>query len=312
MEYHVITTNQTVLDQKRNISFQEAYRSFCAGLRLSTRTGKAYRQGVTRFISWCAAAGIGRPTREDYSRYLDDMAVTLRPTSQNAYMAAVRRFYQFLEVYYGWDDITKHFKGAKIDRTNLKDPLTADGARSVLTVPDQNTLQGRRDFALLALLLTCGLRTIEITRANWGDLQTLLGRRVLKVQGKGKADKRDFVIIPDKTAAALEAYRDDLRPGDEDPLFQSLSHNSRGKRLTTRSLSRIVKEALIAAGYNSDRLTAHSLRHTAVTLALEGGMTIQEAQAFARHANITTTTVYAHNLDALKNQCSQTVANAVF
>lgn len=312
MKYQVIPTTQTALDQKREISFSEAFNSFCSGLRLSTRTGRAYKQGVTRFVQWCMTAGVGRPSREDYKRYLDEMAVTLRPTSQNAYMAAVRRFYEFLETFYGWENITKYFKGAKIDRSNLKDPLTADGARSVLTVPDQNTLQGRRDYALLALLLTCGLRTIEITRANWGDLQTYMGRRVLKVQGKGKADKRDFVIIPDRTAEALEAYRDDLKPGDNDPLFQSLSHNSRGERLTTRSISRIVKDSLIAAGFNSERLTAHSMRHTAVTLALEGGMTIQEAQLFARHTNISTTTVYAHNLDALKNQCSQTVANAVF
>ncbi len=312
MNYNVIPTTSKALDQRRDVSFSEAFQRFCAGLRLSSRTGRAYMQGVTRFVRWCAAAGVGRPTREDYRRYLDDMAVTLRPTSQNAYMAAVRRFYAYLETSYGWEDITKHFKGAKIDRTNLKDPLNADGARSVLMVPDRNTLQGRRDYALLALLLTCGLRTIEITRANWGDLTTYMGRRVLKVQGKGKADKRDPVIIPEKTAEALEAYREDIRPGDADPLFQSLSHNSRGERLTTRSISRIVKDSLIAAGFNSERLTAHSLRHTAVTLALEGGMSVQEAQLFARHANISTTQVYMHNLDVLKNQCSQTVANAVF
>ena len=52
-------------------------------------------------------------------------------------------------------------------------------------------------------------------------------------------------------------------------------------------------------GLNSDRLTAHSLRHTAITLALKGGATIQEAQALGRHANINTTLIYAHNIDRL-------------
>ena len=53
------------------------------------------------------------------------------------------------------------------------------------------------------------------------------------------------------------------------------------------------------AGINSDRITAHSMRHTAVTLALIGGASIQEAQSMARHTNINTTMIYAHNLDRL-------------
>jgi integrase/recombinase XerD len=50
-----------------------------------------------------------------------------------------------------------------------------------------------------------------------------------------------------------------------------------------------------------DTLTAHCLRHTAVTLALQAGATIQEVQAFARHANINTTLIYAHNIDRIRD-----------
>ena len=82
--------------------------------------------------------------------------------------------------------------------------------------------------------------------------------------------------------------------------------------MTTRSISRIIKTRLKGAGYNSDRLTAHSLRHTAVTLSLLSGRSLAEAQQFARHANIATTMIYNHSLDKAKNGCSEAVANLIF
>ena len=97
-----------------------------------------------------------------------------------------------------------------------------------------------------------------------------------------------------------------------DPLFASTSNNSKGRRMTTRSVSGIVKDRLVAAGYDSSRLTAHSLRHTAVTLSLLGGEDLQRVQQFARHSNLATTMIYAHNLDRAKNKCEATIANAIF
>ena len=67
-----------------------------------------------------------------------------------------------------------------------------------------------------------------------------------------------------------------------------------------------------AAGYDSARLTAHSLRHTAVTLSLLAGKDITEVQQFARHKNIETTMIYNHALDKAKNTCSKAVESAIF
>ena len=69
--------------------------------------------------------------------------------------------------------------------------------------------------------------------------------------------------------------------------------------MTTRAVSGIAKAALRDAGIDSTRITAHSLRHTAVTLSLVGGASVQEAQALARHADISTTMTYAHNLERM-------------
>ena len=70
--------------------------------------------------------------------------------------------------------------------------------------------------------------------------------------------------------------------------------------MTARTVSRIAKTAMQGHGIDSPRLTAHSLRHTAVTLALLAGAPLQEVQAMARHRSINTTMIYAHNLNRMK------------
>ena len=160
------------------------------------------------------------------------------------------------------------------------------------------TFQGKRDFALLNLLVRTGLRTIEVVRANVGDLEPR-GREVLLwVQGKGRDGKDEFVLLTKETHSPLLEYlsaRGSLK--ETEPLFVSTSHRNANQRLTTRSVSRLVKSYLYQQGLASRRLTAHSLRHTAITLALVGGATLQEAQALGRHASVETALLYAHNLD---------------
>jgi integrase/recombinase XerC len=121
------------------------------------------------------------------------------------------------------------------------------------------------------------------------------------------------VKVPAEVEKAIRATLADRKDtAGTQPLFISLSNNSNGERISTRSVSGIVKTSLVRAGYESARLTAHSLRHTAVTLSLLGGNSLQEVQQFARHANISTTQIYAHNLDRAKNQCENTIARAIF
>lgn len=109
--------------------------------------------------------------------------------------------------------------------------------------------------------------------------------------------KDDFVVLTD---AALQPIYDYLstrdRRGKDEPLFASLSTRTSGGRLSLRSIREISKEVMRSAGFDDDRLTSHSLRHTAITLALLGGASLQQAQQLARHSNINTTLLYSHNL----------------
>lgn len=136
----------------------------------------------------------------------------------------------------------------------------------------------------------------------------------MHIQGKGREEKTDYIKVQPIVERAIRSYlkSDSRKLNPKEPLFSSTSNNSKGKRLSTRSISGIVKNRLVKTGYDSERLTAHSLRHTAVTLTLLGGQTLQEVQQFARHTNITTTQIYAHNLDRAKNKCEEVIAKAIF
>lgn len=81
----------------------------------------------------------------------------------------------------------------------------------------------------------------------------------------------------------------------------SLSNNSLQGRMSTHAIGRMIRDYYHLAEIYSKRITPHSLRHTAITLALKGGASIQEAQAMARHQNINTTLIYAHNIDRTAN-----------
>lgn len=160
---------------------------------------------------------------------------------------------------------------------------------------------------------TDGLRTISISRANVGDISTYGNTAALFYQGKGHEDKADAVMIVDPVEIALRDYlKTRGRTNSKEPLFTSIAHRNKGGRMTTRSISRIIKNALISAGYNSDRLTAHSLRHTAATLNLLNGATIEETQQLLGHSNINTTMIYSHALERINNHSEERIAKAIF
>jgi len=141
---------------------------------------------------------------------------------------------------------------------------------------------------------------VEAIRAKVGDIRQESGEAVLWIQGKGRDTKDEFVLLTSETLKPIyESIKARDNVSEASPLFASLSDRNKDKGLTTRTLRRIVKENLRGIGLDSGRLTAHSLRHTAITLSLQAGATIQEAQALARHSNINTTMIYAHNIDRI-------------
>ena len=289
------------------------YTKFISYLDAKPKTVETYTKSLRAFFNWMRDNGITHPTFEDVKAYRDSILQQFKPSTVQAYIFIVRRFFEFTEAQRLYPNVAGKLKGATLSREVKKDYLTSNQIKGVLSGIDDSTLQGMRDKAILSLMVSCGLRDIEVVRANVEDMRTLGDNTVLYLQGKGRDERSEFVIIPSKVEGAIRDYiKERGSVSGSEPLFTSLSNNSKGQRMSTRSISGIAKAAMVAAGYDSDRLTAHSLRHSAITLALINGATVQEAQQFARHRNINTTMIYAHNLEAQHNRCSGLVADSIF
>ena len=293
---------------------QTVIQSFIDFLDVNPLTVKSYKSGIKYFIRYIDEKGIKFPKRNDiisFKKYLNENGKC--PATVAAYLSALRRFFAWTNSENIYPDISTGIKAPKQDKGHKRDYLSGEMISEVLETANRNTLEGKRNFAIMAVMSTCGLRCCEIVRADVADIRNIGGLTCLFVLGKGRNSKREFVKL---TAPVIEAINDYLIARGpvkgNTPLFASCSRRNRGGRLTTRTISAICKNSMIQAGYDSHRLTAHSLRHSAVTLALQAGLSLSETQAFARHSNIQTTTVYAHHVDRLKSACEEAITKSIF
>ncbi|MGE0822521.1 MAG: tyrosine recombinase XerC [Candidatus Binatia bacterium] len=184
--------------------------------------------------------------------------------------------------------------------------LVVDDMFRLLEAPPLDTPAGLRDRALLEVLYSCGLRVSELVSLNWDSIDATL--EVVHVKGKG--NKERIVPIGRKALDALEHYRAQipelLVPKRRKQLFatalsfpSAVFLNSRGGRLTTRSVARLVGQYARTCGI-ALKTSPHALRHTFATHLLDAGADLRAIQELLGHASLSTTQRYTHvNLDHL-------------
>ena len=292
---------------------EELYKSWVSYIDAAPKTVETYTKAIRQFFKYLSEHNIQRPERQDIIAYRDYLKEEHKPTTVQSYIAAVKLFFQWTNQEGLYPNIADRIKGAKLDNEHKKDYLTSKQAARLLATVDRSTLQGLRDYAILSLMVTTGLRTVSIIKANIEDIRTIGNDTALFYQGKGHEEKATLVKLAEPVENAIRDYL--KARGEKDstaPLFCSIANKNAGERMTTRSISRIAKNHLIAAGLESDRLTAHSLRHTAATLALLNNAKPEEVQQMLDHQNLNTTLIYSHALDRMKNDSEKKVARAIF
>lgn len=279
-------------------SVAEMVETFADAQDVKRSSRDIYRRAVLLFFDWVAGTGraIGSLTAADLIQYKEDLLNSGRSAlTIGGYVNALRRFYAWAEANKLYPNIAASVHAPRRKNEFRKQPLSVAKVGELLTYERE---QSARDYAIINLMVRTGLRCIEVARANVGDI-TFIGcdnTRVLMVQGKGRDEKDNFVIL---TAAAwdpIREYLDRERKGaaDNEPLFICKSnHAADGGRLTTRTISAIAKSGLKSVGLDNKAFTAHSLRHTAGTNILRAGGTLEQAQQTLRHANPATTEIYA-------------------
>jgi len=312
MENAIVVTDRAELAQSESLS-AEIFTKWIEYIDAKPKTIETYTRNIKQFLRYLQVNEISRPARSDVIAYREELKATKKPSTVQGYLMAVKLFFQWTEQEGLYPDIAKHIKGAKLDTEHKKDYLTSKQVARLLGSIDRHSLKGLRDYAIIALMITSGLRTIEVARANIEDMRTVADFTALYIQGKGHEERTAYVKIAEPVEDAIREYLKARGRSDKsEPLFVSDANRNAGGRMTTRSISRIAKDSLIAAGLESDRLTAHSFRHTTATLNLLNGGTVEETQQLLRHTNINTTLIYSHALERAKNNSEARVAKAIF
>lgn len=268
-------------------------------------TKETYKAHLIDFIKWINTNGIQRATKGDILKYKQELINRYSNSTVCLKISSLKSFYRFLNEQELANDITKNIKGAKISKGFKRDIFTLEQIQEIMKSIDRTTIVGARDYAMVNLFLRTGLRSCEVNRANIEDIRNKDGEIVLYVQGKGRTDKDEFVVLTPSMLNILNEYlnmrEQKQHITDTSPLFISLSDRNFGERLSLFSIRWLVKNILREAGINSKRLTTHSTRHTAITLSLLSGADLLEVKEMARHTSVDTTLLYAHNVKRLAN-----------
>lgn len=325
-------TNTTQIQNQSTVSIEELLTRFTNYIQVRDTTAQSYSVCLHCFAEWLTENGVTKPQRADIFSYVkwlssphpsrkhtkavqkEPVIIQMTAGTQARYLQAVKVFFKWTAQEGLYPNIADNIKGAKVRADNKKrDALKKEDVQRVLASIDTTKEIGKRDYAMILLSITGGLRIIEIQRANIGDMETIAGELVLFIQGKGRDEKDAYKKIPSEVYQAIREYLDTRNTTAPcAPLFAGVGNRSRGQRLTEPRISHIIKDRLRDAGYNSYRLSAHSLRHTSVTSLLLAGATLQEAQEHARHSNPQTTGIYAHNITREKDHSEQRIYNFLF
>lgn len=220
-------------------------------------------------------------------------------------LSAIKSFFRFLlREGLVMHDPTLHLGSPKQEQP-LPTHLTVDDMFRLLEAPPANTPAGLRDRAILEVLYSCGLRVSELVGLSWEDIDSTL--EVVRVRGKG--NKERIVPIGRKALDALVLYRTQIpllvTPKNGNSAALSVSSpapvflNSRGGRLTVRSIARIVGGYARACGI-ALQTSPHALRHSFATHLLDAGADLRAIQELLGHSSLSTTQRYTHvNLDRL-------------
>lgn len=321
----IVARNLYEIEEQSGIFSGNLQQEFFDYIQAKPATKNTYMKGIKQFYLFLDVTGNKQPDMKtiiEFVDYLqheqkDDFGEVIRkaskPATVNLYLTAVKLFFQWLEDNEIYSNVARRVKRIKVDNNyHKRDYLTADQSRDVLEGIDRSNEKGLRDYAIISLMLTTGLRDIEVMNANVEDFRAVRGYMALFVKGKGYNEGNvEFVKVGRKTEKAIREYLNARKAKDGEALFTSVSNRDAGHRMTTRSISRIAKGCMIAAGYESDRLTAHSMRHTAATLNMSNGGTLHETQQLLRHSNINTTLIYSHDITRDNNNSAYRVEAAI-
>lgn len=271
----------------------------------SPKTLESYGHYLNRFAAWAEEQSIATPAdlteeavlqyRQFLNRILTQTNTPLSKATQNYHIIALRSWLRFLN-----RKGEPAMSAERIDLAKTGDRqiqfLEAEELERLLAQPNPNHIAGLRDLAILFTLFSTGLRVSELVALDKDKIN--LERGEFSVIGKGRKER--IVFLSDMATKWLTQYiaaRTDNDPAVfvryKDPVNDDDITDVRSKRITPRSIERIVRAYAKKAGIVKD-VTPHTLRHSFATDLLMNGANIRDVQSMLGHSSLNTTQIYTH------------------
>lgn len=260
-------------------------------------TVKSYREDLTSLVDYTLQLFGKAPQPRDltpldlrgYVSALHDAGYA--KTSVARRLASMRTFFKFCQREgLATTNPAKPLRNPRPDR-KLPHFLATEELGKLLETPPANQAMGLRDRAILETMYSAGLRVSEVVGLNSGDLDAAAG--LVRVRGKGRKER--ISPLGSYAIRAVQAWlaKRTLSPKEAQGAAAPLFVNKFGKRLTTRSVARMLEKHLKTAGLDG-RTTPHTLRHSFATHLLDRGADIRSVQELLGHKSLVTTQIYTH------------------
>lgn len=262
----------------------------------SEHTRRAYRRALIEFTAWFIAhpQPFNRAAVNNYKAQLQQDGTT--DASINQRLSAIRKLAKEAEAN-GWIDANTargivEVEGIAQRGTRAGNWLTIEEASALLNAPDDSTLKGKRDRALLAVLIGAGLRREEMQNLTVEHLQQREGRWCI-VDIRGKRNKVRTVPIAAWTKALIDRWLQAAGIASG-PVFALVTRGANGKVLANKTTSQSIMRAVMkyAEQIGKPVIRPHDLRRTYAKLARAGGAPLEQIQINLGHDSLTTTQKY--------------------
>lgn len=280
--------------------FNQVRNEFISSLDVRDNSRALYSRILNQFAKWVVTTGRNIKTlkRSDILSYKSDLLEFGKSENTiDSYLTVIRRFYEYCENNGDHENIAA---GIKLRHKRIgyrKSHLSIDEINQLYRVVNTATLSGKRDYALINLMLRSGIRCIEASRLRVCDVNMSDNRCYILIQRKGDNDRTERLGLTNKAVQPVIDYLH-YRGVSSDKESVFLSHCSIGEhQLSARSISKIITNYMKQAGVYSKRKTPHSLRHTAAVQAILNKVPIKEVQLLLGHRRIETTEVYLKSID---------------
>lgn len=277
----------------------ELIEDFLGDQDINTLSRRTYRLAVTHFTKWVVVSGIRwwEMKRKDiinYKAWLLKEGKSLYTV--DLYLTVVRRLFSWLEDQGLCENVAMGVRSPRKEKKYRRGYLTMEQVDRLLGDIDRSTITGKRDYAIITMMLGAGLRRVEVSRMSVGDIDA--ERMVVRLQRKGHSEKDTELCISDQMLEAIHDYLSAREGWDEEsPLFAIHVKYLEGRRMRPEGISQMIMSRYERAGIDCSRMTCHSLRHTAAVQALKAGASLYDVQQMLGHTDIKTTTIYLKSIE---------------